>query len=192
MPSTNKTQYLQLNQFIGTDKNKRVDYNADMLNIENTVKTTFKNLSFNNGTLTATKIDNSQLTLNVYQPISNENRGITSFNEIKQKALEKIQEFGIGGKSKKNIDITSYLATGIYSTTHSTKIDNKTTTVINSQYDTNHGVQLLITEETHPKAYLRARVGGSFGAVDRVVTESRFNELINAKRARLDDIWAGV
>lgn len=38
MPSTNKTAFLGLNQWLGTDKPKREDFNNDNLNIENSVK----------------------------------------------------------------------------------------------------------------------------------------------------------
>lgn len=61
MPSTNKTRYLSLNQYIGTDKLKRIDYNADMLNIDNGVKSLLNNITFRNGILTATKVDGNSI-----------------------------------------------------------------------------------------------------------------------------------
>jgi hypothetical protein len=38
MPSSNKTPYLQLNQWIGSDKPKRLDFNADNLKMDNALQ----------------------------------------------------------------------------------------------------------------------------------------------------------
>lgn len=43
MPSTNKTAFLGLNQWLGTDKPKREDFNNDNLNVENSVKSHIHN-----------------------------------------------------------------------------------------------------------------------------------------------------
>lgn len=61
MPSTNKTRYLSLNQYIGTDKLKMNDYNSDMLKIDNGVKVLFNGLSLRNGVITATKVDGTSI-----------------------------------------------------------------------------------------------------------------------------------
>ncbi|WP_156299019.1 pyocin knob domain-containing protein [Streptobacillus canis] len=193
MASTNKTQVFQLNQFIGTDSLKRVDYNGDMEKIENALKASLKNGAFSNGRLTLTKGDNTDINLTLFEPISNDNRGITSFDEIKQKALEKIQEFGIGLNKPIKKDMNSFLSNGLYSVNSGeNRIRGKSTSFLNFQYDTDWGVQLGLTEEDNPTVNVRSKRDGVWNEWKRLVDEPRLNEILESKRARLDDIWAGV
>lgn len=45
MPSTNKTQFLNLNSWLGTDKPKRDDFNSDNQKIDSAVQAHFENAS---------------------------------------------------------------------------------------------------------------------------------------------------
>lgn len=45
MPSTHKTALLGLNQWLGSDKPKREDFNSDNLNVENSVKAHTQNVA---------------------------------------------------------------------------------------------------------------------------------------------------
>lgn len=110
-------------------------------------------------------------------PATDTVRGTITLNDINLR----LNQFGIGRNDTTNLNLDSKLKSGIYTTTHSSKINIRTTTVINVQYDDDWGVQLGLTEEDEPKAYLRAKRDGRWTAWE-LVAEKRAttNEIMNS------------
>lgn len=83
MASTNKTQLLNLNQWIGTDKVKRVDFVDDNKIIDDWFKKMIKSVRFSNNKLILTTYDNRQEEINILQEADNNSKGVVDLNTIK-------------------------------------------------------------------------------------------------------------
>lgn len=105
---------------------------------------------------------------------------------IKQQALAKMQEFGLGALKMSDMTrdwLQNKLSTGLYYYTRG--INNKTTCGLNFYYDGYYGVQLAITEEEKPRLFLRQIYGGFKPWVEAHTTA-------NLEPATVEEIWAGV
>ena len=105
---------------------------------------------------------------------------------IKQQALAKMQEFGLGALKMSDMTrdwLQNKLPTGLYYYTRG--INNKTTCGLNFYYDGYYGVQLAITEEEKPRLFLRQIYGGFKPWVEAHTTA-------NLEPATVEEIWAGV
>lgn len=112
--------------------------------------------------------------------IQNIDTRIANFDRLEQKATATptkagvvtenriraiIRDYGIGTSTvNHNLNIGHYKESGVYTVGGNNGINNKTTTVINNQYDNNWGVQLGLTEEDDPKAYIRSKRNGRWTA----------------------------
>lgn len=168
MASTNKTPILKLNQFLGTDKVKRADFNYDNQQLEELLKQAYKTIEQNNNTISFTKFDGTQSQIQIATDIDSATdtvEGKISKNVIKELILSKIREFGIGTNTvDRNINPNDFKDVGIYVVSNSRGINNKTTVIINAQYDNDWGAQLGITEEDNPKIYVRSKRNGRWTA----------------------------
>ena len=105
---------------------------------------------------------------------------------IKQQALAKMQEFGLGANRIADFNgktIDSIMDIGMYVIPRG--LNGKTTCLLNFQYDSSWGLQLGLTEEEKPKAFLRQKAGGWKPWTEIHTTN-------NLEPATVDEIWAGV
>ena len=204
MGSTNKTKILQLSQWIGTDQPKRIDFNSDNEKIENVVKGLYNNISFSNGQLSITKVDGTNQRFSVSVNASDTVSGTLTKNEVKELATNKINElvtdsriqelalnkmkgFGIGANRIADFNgktVNSTMDVGMY--VISGGINGKTTCLLNFQYDTSWGLQVGITEEEKPKAFMRQKANGSWKPWMEIHTTA------NLEPATVEEIWEGV
>lgn len=77
MPSTHKTEFLNLNQWLGADKPKREDFNRDNLNIENSVKNHVQNLKSHITEQERVQWNNAVATIGTYTGNNTATRTIT-------------------------------------------------------------------------------------------------------------------
>lgn len=180
MSSTNKTRILKLNQWLSTDRVKRMDFNEDNTKLENIIKGLYKTINFNNNRLELTKVDDTVQNLNILSNATDTTGGIISKNSIK----DIVKEYGIGGNiNTKNIN--SKLVSGLYFSDNSSKINNKETVALNINKD-NNSFQLLSTIETTPKIYIRTMTNNSLNNKLEVHTSETL------KPASIESIWRGV
>lgn len=76
MPSTNKTPFLFLNQFIASDKPKMADFNQDNQKIDTAVKTHFEDMAAHLSANDRQKLDTPLFTTGSYVGDGNSNRVI--------------------------------------------------------------------------------------------------------------------
>lgn len=135
---------------------KKLDLKADKTK-------SITNATINNGVITLNrKSGDIELTI----PSSAEHiKGILDKETFDEWALTKLKEFGIGRDTidtQTNLN-TTFKNVGIYVVGASNGgINGKTTTILNSQYDSNLGIQLGITDEDDPKMYVRAKKNGQW------------------------------
>lgn len=105
---------------------------------------------------------------------------------IKQQALDKSKEYGIGANRIADFNgktIDSIMDIGMYVIPRG--LNGKTTCLLNFQYDSSWGLQLGLTEEEKPKAFLRQKAGGWKPWTEIHTTN-------NLEPATVEEIWAGV
>lgn len=129
----------------------------------------------------ATDTNLGYITLNKVRELASQSMNETRANTL---IINKLKEYGIGRLDTTNIDINSRLANGLYVTTHSSKINGRTTVVINSQYGTNWGVQLGIAESANPTLHLRSKQNGNWTNWLSIPNENRVVELITTNAPR--------
>lgn len=134
------------------------------LNLKTDKTDSITNATINSGVITLVR-DSGNIELTI--PSSTEHiKGIIDKETVNEWALTKLKEFGIG---RDTVDRQTNLNkifknVGIYVVGASNGgINGKTTTIINSQYNSNLGVQLGITDEDEPKIYVRAKKNGTWG-----------------------------
>lgn len=135
---------------------KKLDLKADK-------KDTITNATINSGVITLNR-ESGDIELTI--PSSAENiKGIIDKETFNEWALIKLKEFGIGRDTidnQTNLNKT-FKNVGIYVVGASNGgINGKITTIINSQYDSNLGIQMGITDEDEPKIYVRAKKNGNW------------------------------
>lgn len=128
------------------------------LNLKTDKTDSITNATINSGVITLVR-DSGDIELTI--PTSAEHiKGIIDKETVTEWALTKLKEFGIG---RDTVDRQTNLNkifknVGIYVVGASNGgINGKTTTIINSQYDSNFGIQMGITDEDDPKIYVRAK-----------------------------------
>lgn len=179
MASTNKTYYIKLSQYIGTDVVNMETFNEDYLKIENAFTKSYKDLSISNNYLVTTKFNNQENRLKLFDLISDTDKGLTNYNEIKEKALDKIKTFGVGSVESIDFNIENEnLATGIYSK----EIDNELTMNINGSIN-DKKIVLTVYGQNTPKLKIKLK-NEIWSNEIRVLTE---NDI-----PTLDEIWSGV
>lgn len=135
---------------------KKLDLKADK-------KDSITNATINSGVITLNR-ESGDIELTI--PSSGEHiKGIIDKETFNDWALTQLKEFGIGRDTidnQTNLNKT-FKNVGIYVVGKSNGgINGKTTTILNSQYDSNLGVQLGITDEDDPKIYVRAKRNGQW------------------------------
>ncbi|CAM3398623.1 hypothetical protein [Pseudostreptobacillus hongkongensis] len=100
---------------------------------------------------------------------------------IKQQALTKMQEFGIGLTTTSTGHRNDYKANGFYAYGwQGGGIGNKTTGVFNIQYADRYGVQLSITQEDKTRAFIRAKNNNTWTSDKELMQVDDFNLYANA------------
>ena len=84
MPSTNKTQVLNLNKWIATDHPKREDFVNDNVLIDDAIALTFKEINLSNNIFTFTRFNNSTYKVNLPKIATNSENGLISYNKVKE------------------------------------------------------------------------------------------------------------
>ena len=135
---------------------KKLDLKADK-------KDSITNATINSGVITLNR-ESGDIELTI--PSSGEHiKGIIDKETFNDWALTQLKEFGIGRDTidnQTNLNKT-FKNVGIYVVGKSNGgINGKTTTILNSQYDSNLGVQLGITDEDDPQIYVRAKRNGQW------------------------------
>lgn len=102
-----------------------------------------------------------------------------NINELIKSILnDNLKLYGIGTNEINLVDFNSYLKNGIYITNSgANRINSKTTSIINIQYDTKWGVQLAMTEEDDPKLYIRAKRNGIWTSYKEVAYKKDIEDI---------------
>lgn len=184
---TNKNQYTELTNYVNDNVNlAKNELNKQIfeksIELTQTIEQEIQVLKSLKNSVESIKLNSESkfLTLNELEiKLNNKLSQLENINELIKSILnDNLKLYGIGTNEINLVDFNSYLKNGIYITNSgANRINSKTTSIINIQYDTKWGVQLAMTEEDDPKLYIRAKRNGIWTSYKEVAYKKDIEDI---------------